>query len=582
MAGDPPRARSPLVWPLVQLGLLVLPLAAAGALRAEMRGPSDAVFASALLLQLLIPWSGVLAVLLGAVPDAFLPRADRGDAARRVEATSWRMLAVLLVAPAALARVEAPDLVAPSAEWLGLGTWLGAGAVPFWAAALLVRVRGRGALLAAAVAAGTVLLLVGGATSLGFGLDLDPSARRPPVLAAGIVAGLTLYLAATERVAASLPKVLGAAGLLASGTAALLGWRLGSAPLSVAWVTQLLDERADAVLLEVSVPNRHPHIVQVDLRTGRARDLSRLANRALYVGSELVTLREDLSDVLLGRRPMRRLCLAGMPPVCVDADIPSGSGTLAPRPRLARIVAGTPNSLVAWDLETNQVWEARRDGRVRWPCFTDDGHVLYRVQREDGPYDHELLRLTDESSGPPRRPGPGDVESLALDHDHRCVEASAGPVEATFVRGFSAVGREATLAGPGLPPEGVPLGDDITTFAWSDDGRTGALASGVPRTLRFYREDLGLTAPQSVRGLSGVTVSPEGRWVAHGLEDVPHAVVVRSVPDGTERLRVTNEVPRLAWDSLGRLLHVVEGRLLALDPGTGLETELFPADTPRR
>ena len=63
--------------------------------------------------------------------------------------------------------------------------------------------------------AGTVLLLVGGATSLGFGLDLDPSARRPPVLAAGIVAGLTLYLAATERVAASLPKVVAWGGRLA-------------------------------------------------------------------------------------------------------------------------------------------------------------------------------------------------------------------------------------------------------------------------------------------------------------------------------------------------------------------------------
>lgn len=579
------RRRNRFLWPMTQVLFLFLPLIVAVQLAMESTEPLDQLVAADLVVALTVPWALLLCLILGVGGTWFVSSDLRGDGAAIIRATGLRLLAVLAVAPAALWAVQPLDLFDFESAWRRLGTWLAVGAVPLWASATLVRARGRRAWTAFAVAGGQTLVLTMGVGLVCRALFIHPLAALAPLASAGVVASVGTFLAVTERVPGRLREIVGAVFLLAGSTSTAMAFYLAHAPIESAWVVDIaaVDPEGRVGLL-VQEPNTELRILEVDLATGEVRALPRRVNRVMYVPGYRFELRASMTQILFGRQPSGIPCRtdADEHTVCADVAFPPGTSPVSTHPRLPLVVAGSARTLLGWNLRTDTVWSLARDRRIRWPCLTDAGDIIWRIQTTGGPYEHERLRLGGLAGGTPKEPVDvtSAVESLPLDHGERCVADAVTSTKAEFVRGRRAVGRVAMIAGPGLPAGGQPIPGEIGGVAWSGDGTTAALAIGRPRTVRFYREDLGLTEPVPVSRLLAPVLSRDGRWLAHRVDGThsPYQIAVRSVPDAGLRVATTTEASRTMFDGRGRVLRIEDGRLRAVDPATGEDEVIFPRE----
>lgn len=582
------RQQNGLVWASVQVIALVFPLIVAARLALVVEGAMDEVVAADLVVATVGPWALALSLFLGAADDWFVPSSSSEDVAVRVRASSLRMLAVLTVSAVALGVVQPPNIAELSSTWVQLGSWLAVGAVPVWSTALLVRARGGGRVRSLLIATSFVVVLAGGATVLGRVLFLHRLAVLAPMAAAGVVASIGFYLAVTERVVAPLRTVVLAMGLLAASTGLALALVLASAPVRSSWVYDYvaIDRPGARLALLVQEPNTDTRHVQVSLSDGSIERLPRRIVRVVYAGVYRVEVWAGWRGLLLGTGSDHGWSLCRVDPagerVCADASFEPGRQALGAHPRRPLVVAGDLDTLIVWDLASDDTRVIERPRSVRWPCITDDGDLIWRVETPLGPYAHEALRLGSAPSGHSGAPlDVSDVvETLELSHEERCATASETETAAWFVRGRRAIGRVAMMAGPGLPADGEPIHEKIGGVAWSGDGLTAALAVGRPRTVRFYREDLGLTKPRAAPDLTAPALSWNGRLLAYRLDGGhnPHQIVVRTVPEARVVLETTTESSFIDWDGQGRLLRVEDGRLRALDPTTGKDILLFPPE----
>jgi|GEM_PF-2381945 len=587
------RRRNPLLWPAVQVLGLVLPLVVASRLNREVSDAMDRLVAADLFVGMVLPWALAIGLFLGLADDWFVPTDKAADASARLRATSWRMLGVLTVAPASLWVIQPPDVLAFSSHWRWMGAGLAVGVIPLWSVGSLVRARGLPRWSALVLSTGFAGTLAAGTMLLCRAAFLSEIAALSPLAATGVVASIGVYLAASERVDAGLSSVLVATGTLAVLLGGGMALVLAGAPIENVWVRDVvaMDVLGRRATVQVDQANIRGRRVEVSLQDGAPTPLGRRVRRVAYVGGVRLEAEAPWLGVLRGRRPGLRPCAVspGGERTCVAATLTGGPTVIERHPRRPLGLVGDSSGLIVWDVAQSKVWQVQREGRLRWPCFSEGGDVIWRIQMSDGPYQNEILRLASAPAGTPRRPGEASraVQALPLDHEERCAEGTASAPSAQFVRGRQAVGRAASLRGPGLDEAGVELQGEVGLLSWSADGLTASVPLGRPRTLAIYRADLGLTPAAPLPRATAPTLSASGELLAFRAanDGMPYPVEVRAVP-GLQRVwEGTSESTRVPWDGRGRLLRVEEGRLYTVDPLTGDDRLLFPpltaGDAPR-
>jgi len=570
--------RNPWLWPTTQLLVLLFPLVVAWRLELDLRSNADAQFAAELMVQFIRPWATAVALALGLGGRWFLPRGATDDPATILRAVSPRMLAVLLVVPVSLAIVQPLSPEALTGPWRELGLLMATLVVPAWAGSLFARLRGFGVVASLGLVALWLGVVFGG-TQLFCRLGhLDQDALQMAVAASGVVGSIGLFLAATERVVAPLPRVFVGVGLLAwACSGAMIGW-VQSPSLDVVWVHEIVASGGPGgrPVVLVKEPNLAMRLVEVDVVSGQPEPLG---YNVRLVGAAADLRIEARVSLDVGLQKSVRLCGKNAEGErCVGARLQDDSPLLAFHGVLPVVLLKARHGLLVWDLATDAAWQVRRpDEVVRWPCFDQQQGIIWRIQTSAGPYRHERLALEDLPR-PSDRAEPLDasraVSSIPIDHGFRC---TSGPERAaTFISSRRLIGRKNTLFGPGLPPEGAFLGDTVGTTAWSGDGRTFMWQQG-PAWARFYREGIGLSEPIRTDEMFTPTLSPNGELLVYATPaGVAYELVVRSVPDGAELLRRPTSSGAASWLGPKTLGRVEDGVLWAIDVATGAERVLFP------
>lgn len=576
--------RNPWLWPSTQAMVLLLPLLTAGRLAFSVESDLDAALASDLILKMTSIWAMSCALVLGAGPELFVPAASRADPEAKLAAVSRRMLAVLVVVPLSMAIADPPDVTNLAPAWRQLALLMATLVVPTWAGTLLARVRGMGPLRTIAVVPLWGVAVLGSTVVAGRFAFLDDGAILTAVAAAGVVGSIGLYLAATERVTASLGRVLVAVGVLAAALgSAVIGW-MANPEAGVAWVLEpmVASSRTGEVFFSVQEPNLQPRIFSVQRTTGEVNRLRRGVWELELVGRWQVTALPSPALPFLPRTA--RLCKTrtGAEQVCVQASFPYSGTHVDKHGSLPLVLMVTRHAILVWNIESDEAWQVRRPEHVvRWPCFDDAGGVVWRLKTKEGPFLQERLVLDDLPSGSLRAPPEvsGVVERLPLKHLFQCRAPSRTPV-GRLLRGRAAVGRPHVLHGPGLPDGKVELNPLLRGASWSKDGSTFMFGIDDDR-IRFYRPEFGLSDPIVLPRLSAPSLSPNGALLAHyaGGSAAGHLLLVREVPGGAVVLETRTEASRTRWLDSEALLRVDAGRLIEMNARTGAETTLFPRPT---
>jgi len=573
--------RNPWLWPATQLGVLLFPLLTAWRLGLEVGSRADVGFATDLMLTMMSLWATLCGLLLGVAPELFVPAAARGEPAVMLRAVSRRMFAVMLMVPVSMAIVEPPNFVDPGPVWRQIALLMAAVVVPTWAGTLLARIRGLGPVATLVVVPTWGLLVIGGAVMASRLAYLDPQALQTAVASAGVVGSIGLYLAVTETVSASLPRVLGAVGLLAAALGAAVTWWLAHPALEMAWVVEPAGANSGTgeILIHVVEPNLQGRVFSIDAE-GRARPHPHGVTDVEFLQRWQIMARPSLDLPFLPRTV--RLCAstAGREERCVAARFRNRSVHVDGDGSAPVALMVTRHAILVWNLETDAAWTVRRpDHAVRWPCFDEDGGLIWRLQTEEGPFLHQRVDLAALPASDASAPLEVSefVQELPTDHPHQCRTGGGDGTVGRFVRGRALVGRPHMLSGPGLPGGVVELEPIIGPASWSADGGTFVYGIG-DHQVRFYRPEFGLSAPVTLPNMVEPKLSPDGALVVHFDESEDGVIdfVVRSVPDGALVLRYSTEESRPTWYGPDRMLRVEAGRLLSFDARTGEERVLFP------
>lgn len=581
MGGSSRRGSRALGWAIEALAL-ALPLRTATRLGRASESSAEAVLGSEILVDLLMIWSLLLAAVLGFLGSWFVSSARASDPLAGVRASTWRMLVVLLVAGASLGLVEPPDFMRWDGAWRRLGTFLAIGPVPLWACASLLRSRGVGLLPAAGVCLAVGAVAVGGTWLVGKALFLHQQAALAPLAAVGVVSSVGLALSTWERVPGRWQALVPAIAGLGMAVAGAMSFFLTRAPLETGWVDEVIevDRRTGRAVVVISQGNTRPRLFSVDRTPVAVTPLHPRTERVTESADGWVELRRSWRSTLFGGEGAFAVCVGrGAEEVCVDHLVRGNSPLFAGHPRRERVVVFGGEEILAWDLDTDRVWLLRREGAIRWPCQTEAGDLIWRMQTESGPYRHETFAFPADAAGTVSRPGDasGSVEELPLDHDLQCVAGSLAEPTGNFRRGRRRLGRLSKLTGPGLPEDGIHVDGSVGTVRWSDDGKTAAIVTDGNQSVRFYNEAWGLRPALPIPGIQGPELSGDGRWMARPVElgGGVTGFEVRTVPDGEARFRVPAIGPP-RFDGLGGILQVWEGNLATIDVESGEATPLFP------
>ncbi len=573
--------RNPWLWPATQLAVLLFPLVTALRLAAELHSEMDGVIGIELIVPLVSTWAALCGLVLGAGAEMFVPAAQREDPEAKLAAVSWRMLAVLVVVPLSLAIIQPPRLLDLGPEWRDIAVRMATVAVPIWAGTLLARSRGLGPLRTLLLVPAWGGAVLGAAVVAGRLAYLDDSAAQAVVAAAGVVGSIGLYLAVTERVTASLSRVLLSVGSLAVAICgAMILWFMHP-PAELAWVEGLggVSAASGEIFFDAQEPNRLTRIFALQTASGEIRRLPHGIRIMKVLGDQQLTSHPSARLPFLDRTTRMCATRRGEEERCLGPAFPYEGTHIDVHGALPLALMVTRHAILVWDLGANQAWQvARPEAVVRWPCFDDAGGLIWRLQTAEGPFLQERLVLGElppgDASDPP------EVSALArplpMDHRFQCRPARPHTV-GRLVRGRTLMGRPHVLFGPGLPGGRVELDSLSGESFWSDDGGT-FLFKNDEQHLRFYRPEFGLSAPLLLPRETGSNLSPNGALLAHFTDAGPGGfpLLVRDVPDGTLLMSTTSDTPGTTWIGDDAVLVVRTGRLIRVDVPSGEETVLFP------
>ena len=551
-----------------------LPLLTSVRLRLEFAYDSEATIDGALALARLGgPYFALLGLWFGLRPNR------RAEGRPVLNQGSGPMLVLLGVAVLSMALLLPFDVESTRGPWRMLFAWLGAAALPAWAAALLLRERGVPRPQAAGWSIGLVVLLASGSVAAGSYLLLDPWAQVLPLSAAGLIAAAGCVLAAWERVTSRTSSVLAATAGTSLCLALLAAWQVAHPPMASGRIVHVeaIDQHSGRSAVAVRWPNVQPlSMIEIDLRQGDWAPLPALTRQVRYATGVRVTVRLGRLGHALGRVGPAWICreVPGDPSAdrC-GPSLPTSPRTLiGMHPRLPRVLASWRDRFVVWNVEEDDWIEIVREGeRLRWPCFDASGGVIWRLLQAEGPYKHERLRPD------------GRVVHLELGHDFQCIESISVTPAARFERGRGHIGKPSMLYGDGLPEGGLELAGHVQQAAWSGDGGTAAFhveENDGRYTVRFWQRDVGLSESVPAEGITNLLLSTDGTLVAWPVvsNGRREAYEVRSVPDGALVDRGPLDSSAMAWSAAGRLLLHQDGRMLWRDPRSGIDELLFPSE----
>jgi hypothetical protein len=478
---------------------------------------------------------------------------------------------VLLIVP--------PDLAYPlGPTWLML-TWIAGLGLPLWANALFLRIGGKGAGTTLVRTLTLTAISIAGVVLAAVVLVLPITGMIVPFAVGGTVYALSMALAAWRNVSGprgvgvrAWIEVVGVTAVISIGVALTLALRIANPPLDTLKVENILgfDPSGQRIAFGVVRSSSQLHsAVELDLRTGAWLEFGRRDTRIVYAAGRRVIARRSGLAYTLGVAGPIELCRetpAGM--ACGPSLQPGRGLMLRGHDRESLIVAHRESELIAWNVEDDRRWQVERPGgKIHWPCFVAGPSLYYRVQYDQPPYDQELLLLEEPGAAPTR---------LGLTHGLGCDDKGRTPPRARFDRGRRRANRPPSVHGEGLPADGFILPELVVSAAWSDDGQVLAMVMESAH-VRYYRADLGVTDPQPVESIGPLRLNSDGTLAANQFrEDGRGFFSVRTVPDHevvVERQRCDGPV---VWDSANRLVTMLEGQLVRVDPRTRTTDVLFP------
>ncbi len=554
--------------------LLALPVLSGFRLRFGA-GPGADVVAANMLVDMAGPGLAMLAFAVGAWGRVALPRECRDDVDVLRRASTARMVAILLAAGLGLWIVFPVDLVTRQGPWRRMIGWAFGVALPAWGAGLFALVRGRRTLVAtlASLGMGAVPALL----ALGFGLfyELSPAALVMPATASGVVVGGGTALAAWFGVTAPGWIVLTVLIVFAAGPGWAVAEHHAHPPIESLEVYRIQDfDRAGGrVLLWVERRDTHTQrLVEVDPATGDATLLRPRDRDGVYAGGIRVTWRRTPLDQSTRVQQPRALCretTPGGPVACRPAALPpQGVPILDPHPRLPLVLATLIDRIVVWNLESDVMTASVHPGsRIRWPCFSGDGSILYRVETPVGPFTHHRLDLE-------------SMESTALGdgHDLQCEPDTPVVPHASFRRGTRRLGIPGRIFASSLPEDGVTLRGNAIVAVWSRDGGTVAmLFDQHTENLGAYSADGGFIDRITIPPPPNLKLSPDGSLLAHATEE-PQGwwIVVTEPTTGGRVAKLPSDSLQMTWTDDARLHLVQEMKLTTVEPRSGERRVLFP------
>ena len=568
---DPPSRRRSILGPLrgLDLILLLIPPLSGFRLRAEVGQLGDSFLAAHVLIGFLGPYLVVAALLFGLRPDLLSP-ADKQDDRRLLWASTIRVLALLLLSLFSLRLLVAPDLSSLSGPSWTLLLWIGALALPLWSTSLLLRLRGVLTWRALGITCAILAGFAASALTLGVVTVLPPAGMVVPLAVGGGVYGVGIWLAAWQRVEGGWLRIEVAIAALAMVVSTVLAFRVADPPLDTVHVSTLVafDDAGQRIAFAVERPlSRFYGVAEYQLETDQWVEFDRSVRSVVYAQGRRIVARSSAIAYTLDTVGPTTLCREAPDGEVCGARLGAGVGLLVRgHSREPLVVAHRGRHLVAWDLESDRVWNQERPGTIRWPCFGADRTLYWRVQHGEPPYTQEVLRLDEEDPQP---------QELTLVHGEGCADSERLEPVALFTRGRRLADQASTLEGPGLPDGKVEIPELVGEAVWSQDGAVLALMieGGL---VRYYTPATGLGPALEMERNSGLALSSDGEMVALiVLGEAESRVVVRSVPDN----RLVVEVPgtgRVFWTADHRVLFIRDEQLVRLDPVTGALGVLFP------
>ncbi len=561
-------------------GLDVIAIALPPLTALALRGDAWSSWAAAHLMAMYGgPFLALVLFGLGLGPN-LLVRYHEATRAELFRASAIRAALAVVAGVGSIWLIVPPDLSHPLGPmWLMLA-WLGGLGLPLWANALFLRLEGALTIATFVRALAVGVLSAGGALAAGLLLTLPLSGMVVPVAVGGTVYTSGVAVAAWRDVSGpddAHPRrwmdVVAVTAAISVAVSLTMATRIANPPLDTLEVDGIMAFDVASQRLAFGIVRRASQlhsIGELDLETGEWVEFGRRDMQVTYADGRRVVARRSRTSYTLDTHGAATLCreTADAGADCGPAIEPGRGLLVRGHQRKPLVLASRESRLLVWDVVTGETWRVHRPGgRIRWACFAGGPSLYWRVQRDQPPYDQELLRLTDDG---------GEPEQLGLVHEHGCDDDGAVDRVGRFDRGRSAAGQLPSIRGPGLPEGGVELDEAIHTTHWSGDGGTLGIMD-KEGGVRFYRPDLGLTEFQPTEARGAIRLSADGKLMANMYGGGGgKRFSVRTVPDFEPVLLGARRDSDVWWDASGRLVLMRRGQIVRLDPTTGDVEVLFP------
>ena len=524
------------------------------------------------------PFLAVLMLMFGIFPSILVRRSQPTRAEMFVNSASRAALA-LVSGIASIWLIISPDLSYPLGPMWRMLAWLGGLGLPMWANALFLRLEGEFTLKTLARAVGIGAISAGTAVLAGVLLVLPILGMLVPVAVGGFVYALGMAVASWRDVDAPVgggarpwSEVMLVTAVISLAVALTLAIRIANPPTDTLYVDSIQNFDPAGQRLAFSVVRRASmlqNVAELDLVSGEWWEFGRRDMQIAYAAGRRVIARASGLSYTLGTNGGVTLCREGHEGIDCGPSLGPDRGLLLRGHDSEPLVAANRGSeLIAWNVEDDRRWRVERPGAtIRWPCFAAGPSLYFRVQRDEPPYDQELLLLDERGADP---------SPLPLVHEYGCEDTGRDPRSARFDRGRRRANQPSVVRGPGLPPDGYVIEESVVSASWSDDGSVLAMVM-ENSTVRYCRPDLGVTDPLPMESHGTVTLNPSGTLAANQyVVGRSSRFKVRTVPGHEMVLSAQRNDGPILWDRADRLVTLVQGRIVRFDPATGESEVLFP------